>query len=62
MEIGLASGTVASNANGQPKYKIDFSGKGCDIFPTIAKGITRVPKRWCTYNGDLSDMEMVKKE
>ncbi|CAI9783410.1 unnamed protein product [Fraxinus pennsylvanica] len=48
--------------DGQPKYKIDFSGKGRDIFPTTAKGITRMPKRWCIFNGDLSDMEIVKRE
>ncbi|KAL7138411.1 hypothetical protein ABFS83_10G161800 [Erythranthe nasuta] len=35
--------------NGEPKYKIDLSGQGRDIFPARAKGIMRMPERWCVY-------------
>ncbi|KAL9155087.1 hypothetical protein ABFS82_10G158800 [Erythranthe guttata] len=35
--------------NGEPKYKIDLSGQGRDIFPTKANGIMRMPERWCVY-------------
>ncbi|KAG8372031.1 hypothetical protein BUALT_Bualt12G0024400 [Buddleja alternifolia] len=37
--------------NGEPKFKIDLSGQGRDIFPTRAKGIMRMPDRWCVFNG-----------
>ncbi|KAG8372030.1 hypothetical protein BUALT_Bualt12G0024300 [Buddleja alternifolia] len=37
--------------NGEPKFKIDLSGQGRDIFPTRTKGIMRMPDRWCVFNG-----------
>ncbi|KAL2503314.1 O-Glycosyl hydrolase family 17 protein [Forsythia ovata] len=49
-------------SDGQPKFKIDLSGKGRDIFPTTAKGITRMPRRWCIFNEDMSDMDIVRDE
>lgn len=47
-------------SNGQPKYKIDLSGQGRDIYPTTVRGIMRMPSRWCAFNGDRRDMEKVK--
>lgn len=49
-------------SNGQPKYKIDLSGRGRDIFPTTARGIMRMPERWCVFNGDMSDMKKVEEQ
>ncbi|XP_051138586.1 glucan endo-1,3-beta-glucosidase 8-like [Andrographis paniculata] len=46
---------------GDPKYKIDLSGQGRDIFPTTAKGIMRMPERWCVFDGNLTDMTLVNK-
>ncbi|KAL7138413.1 hypothetical protein ABFS83_10G162000 [Erythranthe nasuta] len=39
--------------NGEPKYKIDLSGQGRDIFPARAKGIMRMPERWCVYRENM---------
>lgn len=47
-------------SNGQPKYKIDLSGRGRDIYPAVMKGIDRMPKRWCVFNGDRSDAYRVR--
>ncbi|KAG6411496.1 hypothetical protein SASPL_129579 [Salvia splendens] len=47
-------------SNGQPKYKIDLSGQGRDIYPTTIRGIMRMPDRWCAFNGDRRDMDKVK--
>lgn len=44
-------------SNGEPKYKIDLSGQGRDIFPARAKGIMRMPERWCVFNGYTEDTE-----
>ncbi|PHT80833.1 hypothetical protein T459_13848 [Capsicum annuum] len=48
-------------ADGHPKYKIDFSLQGHDKYPTQAKGIVKMPNRWCIYNGDKSNLELVHK-
>ncbi|XP_060185878.1 glucan endo-1,3-beta-glucosidase 8-like [Lycium barbarum] len=48
-------------ADGNPKYKIDFSLQDRDEYPTQAKGIVTMPNRWCTFVGDKSDMDLVKK-
>ncbi|XP_042002035.1 glucan endo-1,3-beta-glucosidase 8-like [Salvia splendens] len=47
-------------SNGQPKYKIDLSGQGRDIYPTTVRGIMRMPDRWCAFNGDRRDMGKVQ--
>ncbi|GER42966.1 glucan endo-1 3-beta-glucosidas [Striga asiatica] len=47
-------------SDGQPKYKIDFTGQGRDIFPTTAKGLIHMPRRWCIFNGDSSDIDKVR--
>ncbi|XP_057784541.1 glucan endo-1,3-beta-glucosidase 8-like [Salvia miltiorrhiza] len=49
-------------SNGQPKYKIDLSGKGRDIYPSTVRGIMRMPDRWCVFSGDKSDMGKVEKQ
>ncbi|XP_073015709.1 glucan endo-1,3-beta-glucosidase 8-like [Primulina eburnea] len=41
--------------NGEPKYRIDFSGKGRDLYPSTAKGVIFMPNRWCVFNGNLDD-------
>ncbi|XP_015073078.1 glucan endo-1,3-beta-glucosidase 8-like [Solanum pennellii] len=48
-------------ADGNPKYKIDFSLQDRDEYPTQAKGIVKMPNRWCKFNGDTSDMNLVNK-
>ncbi|KAL2498697.1 O-Glycosyl hydrolase family 17 protein [Abeliophyllum distichum] len=48
--------------DGEPKFKIDLSGQGRDIYPTMAKGVTYMPKRWCIFNGDISNLTKVKYE
>ncbi|KAL0432046.1 UNVERIFIED_CONTAM: Glucan endo-1,3-beta-glucosidase 5 [Sesamum radiatum] len=45
--------------NGQPKFKIDFSGAHRDIYPTTAKGVVFMPKRWCVFNGDQRNLTKV---
>ncbi|KAL0339717.1 UNVERIFIED_CONTAM: Glucan endo-1,3-beta-glucosidase 8 [Sesamum radiatum] len=47
-------------SNGEPKYKIDLTGQGRDIFPPKVKGIMRMPQRWCVFNGNLTDIVRVK--
>ena len=48
-------------SNGQPKYSIDLSGKGrSNIYPVEAKGIMRMPERWCVFNGDRSNVTKLK--
>ncbi|KAL7131470.1 hypothetical protein ABFS83_12G005100 [Erythranthe nasuta] len=49
-------------ADGEPKFNIDFTGQGRDIFPTTAKGVVMMPKRWCVFNGDTSNLTKVKYE
>ncbi|KZV16591.1 hypothetical protein F511_30885 [Dorcoceras hygrometricum] len=46
--------------NGEPKFRIDFSGKGRDIFPSVAKGVTQMPNRWCVFNGNFDDPRLVE--
>ncbi|KAL0391530.1 UNVERIFIED_CONTAM: Glucan endo-1,3-beta-glucosidase 5 [Sesamum latifolium] len=46
--------------NGEPKYKIDFSGAHRDIYPTTAKGVVFMPKRWCVFNGDKTNLTKVE--
>ncbi|KAG8372032.1 hypothetical protein BUALT_Bualt12G0024500 [Buddleja alternifolia] len=48
--------------NGEPKFKIDLSGQGRDIFPTRTKGIMRMPDRWCVFNGLNKNRPKVMKQ
>ncbi|PIN21036.1 Glucan endo-1,3-beta-D-glucosidase [Handroanthus impetiginosus] len=49
-------------SNGEPKYKIDLTGQGRDIYPTKAKGIMHMPERWCVFNENTTDTQKVKKK
>ncbi|KAK6118420.1 hypothetical protein DH2020_047837 [Rehmannia glutinosa] len=49
-------------SNGEPKFKIDFTGQGRDIFPTTARGIILMPKRWCVFNNNTRNLTAVKEE
>ncbi|EPS59076.1 hypothetical protein M569_15731, partial [Genlisea aurea] len=49
-------------SNGESKFKIDLSGEGRDIYPTVARGIVSMPKRWCVFNGDKSNLTRVKEQ
>ncbi|KAI3461987.1 hypothetical protein Pfo_018650 [Paulownia fortunei] len=49
-------------SSGEPKYKIDFTGQGRDIYPTTAKGVILMPKRWCVFNGDTGNLTKVKQQ
>ncbi|KAJ8562748.1 hypothetical protein K7X08_031200 [Anisodus acutangulus] len=48
-------------SDGYPKYKIDFSLQDHDEYPTQAKGIVKMPNRWCNFNGDKSNLNLVNK-
>ncbi|KAL2498696.1 O-Glycosyl hydrolase family 17 protein [Abeliophyllum distichum] len=48
--------------DGEPKFKIDLSGQGRDVYPTTAKGVTYMPKRWCIFNEDTSNLTKVNYE
>ncbi|KAL1549911.1 glucan endo-1,3-beta-D-glucosidase [Salvia divinorum] len=49
-------------SNGQPKFKIDLSGQGRDIYPTTMKGIMRMPQRWCVFSGNSTDTDKVRRQ
>ena len=49
-------------SNGMPKYKIDLTGQGRDIYPTTVRGIMRMPNRWCVFNGDHGSIQKVKEQ
>ncbi|CAA0812790.1 Glucan endo-1-3-beta-glucosidase 8 [Striga hermonthica] len=41
-------------SNGEPKYRVDLTGQGRVMFPARARGIRRMPKRWCVL-GPMED-------
>ncbi|XP_073153417.1 glucan endo-1,3-beta-glucosidase 5-like [Henckelia pumila] len=45
--------------NGEPKYSIDFSGKGRNVYPSFGKGVIHMPNRWCVFNKKLDDPMLV---
>ncbi|KAL0395567.1 UNVERIFIED_CONTAM: Glucan endo-1,3-beta-glucosidase 5 [Sesamum calycinum] len=49
-------------SNGEPKYKIDFSGAHRDMYPTTAKGVVFMPKRWCVFKGDKTNLTKVENQ
>ncbi|KAL8489450.1 hypothetical protein ACS0TY_025375 [Phlomoides rotata] len=49
-------------SNGLPKYKIDVSGQGVDMYPTEVKGIMRMPQRWCLFNKDHTNLIKVQEQ
>lgn len=49
-------------SNGQPKYEVDLTGQGRNnIYPTAMGGILRMPRRWCVFNGNKTDMFKVQR-
>lgn len=50
------------HTNGKPKFKIDLTGQGRDIYPSSAKGIERMPDRWCVFNGNRTDYPKVMQQ
>ncbi|CAK9140485.1 unnamed protein product [Ilex paraguariensis] len=47
--------------DGTPKFKIDFTGQGRDIYPNPTKGVVVMPLRWCVFNNDVRDMIKVQR-
>ncbi|XP_073153401.1 glucan endo-1,3-beta-glucosidase 5-like [Henckelia pumila] len=45
--------------NGEPKFSVDFSGKGRNVYPSFGKGVIQMPNRWCVFNRKLSDPTLV---
>lgn len=44
-------------SNGQPKFEIDLTGQGRkNVYPTAMGGILRMPRRWCVYNGNNTNL------
>ncbi|XP_073153050.1 glucan endo-1,3-beta-glucosidase 8-like [Henckelia pumila] len=46
--------------NGEPKFSIDFSGEGRNVYPSIGKGVVHMPNRWCVFNKNLKDPTLVE--
>ncbi|KAL3632522.1 hypothetical protein CASFOL_025506 [Castilleja foliolosa] len=49
-------------SNGEPKYKIDLTGQGRDIYPARAKGIMRMPERWCVFKNNTLNANILEKQ
>ncbi|XP_058186036.1 glucan endo-1,3-beta-glucosidase 8-like [Rhododendron vialii] len=45
--------------DGQPKFEMDFTGKGNDKMPVAAKDVQYLAKRWCVFNKDVKNMSLV---
>ncbi|XP_057972631.1 glucan endo-1,3-beta-glucosidase 8-like [Malania oleifera] len=45
--------------DGQPKFPMDFSGKGNDTMPVGAKGVQYQPLQWCVLNKNVKNMSLV---
>ncbi|CAA0839193.1 O-Glycosyl hydrolases family 17 protein [Striga hermonthica] len=43
--------------DGQPKYPIDFTGKGNDRMPVPAKNVPYMEQKWCVLNGDIKNLD-----
>lgn len=46
--------------DGEPKFNIDFTGKGRDVKPAVGKGITHMPNRWCVFNNKTYDPDKLQ--
>ncbi|XP_062147794.1 glucan endo-1,3-beta-glucosidase 8 [Alnus glutinosa] len=42
--------------DGQPKFPIDFSGKGHEKMPVAAKGVIYMDHQWCVLKNDVKNM------
>ncbi|CAK9140484.1 unnamed protein product [Ilex paraguariensis] len=49
------------NYDGTPKFQLDFSGKGHAMALYPAKGVVYLPKRWCVFTNDFSDLAKVNR-
>ncbi|XP_057784393.1 glucan endo-1,3-beta-glucosidase 8-like isoform X2 [Salvia miltiorrhiza] len=49
-------------SNGQPKYRIDLSGRGRNVYPVRMGGIMRMPGRWCIFNGNKTNIFYVRSQ
>ncbi|KAL0378860.1 UNVERIFIED_CONTAM: Glucan endo-1,3-beta-glucosidase 8 [Sesamum radiatum] len=45
--------------DGQPKFPMDFSGKGGEVWPVGAKDVQYLEKQWCVFNTDIKNMTLV---
>ncbi|KAE9449873.1 hypothetical protein C3L33_18231, partial [Rhododendron williamsianum] len=45
--------------DGQPKFEMDFTGKGNDKMPVAAKDVQYLAKLWCVFNKDVKNMSLV---
>ncbi|KAL0449196.1 UNVERIFIED_CONTAM: Glucan endo-1,3-beta-glucosidase 8 [Sesamum latifolium] len=45
--------------DGQPKFPMDFSGNGKEVWPVGAKDVQYLEKQWCVFNTDIKNMTAV---
>ncbi|KAK4417337.1 Glucan endo-1,3-beta-glucosidase 8 [Sesamum alatum] len=45
--------------DGQPKFPMDFSGNGKEVWPVGAKNVKYLEKQWCVFNTDIKNMTKV---
>ncbi|KZV37863.1 hypothetical protein F511_31206 [Dorcoceras hygrometricum] len=43
-----------------PKFMVDLSGQGRDIYPSNGKGVIHMPNRWCVFYGNIDDPRKVE--
>ncbi|XP_042480940.1 glucan endo-1,3-beta-glucosidase 8-like [Macadamia integrifolia] len=48
--------------DGQPKFPMDFSGKGDDKMMVGAKGVQYLQSQWCVYNKESGNVSAVAKD
>ncbi|XP_030535017.1 glucan endo-1,3-beta-glucosidase 8 [Rhodamnia argentea] len=48
--------------DGQPKFAMDFTGKGQDKMPVAAKGVQYLPAQWCLLNKNIKNLSAVGAE
>lgn len=47
--------------DGQPKFPMDFTGRGNDRMPVGAKNVTYLELRWCVFNSDIRNTNALPK-
>ncbi|KAI3441081.1 Glucan endo-1, partial [Psidium guajava] len=48
--------------DGQPKFAMDFTGKGQDKMPVAAKGVQYLPAQWCLLNKNIKNSSVAGPE
>ncbi|XP_031250420.1 glucan endo-1,3-beta-glucosidase 8-like [Pistacia vera] len=48
--------------DGQPKFPIDFTGKGQNKMPVGAKNVKYLDQQWCVFDRGVRDMSLVPKQ